>query len=171
MENFDKIYSLAHNRVLPIDLYPQFKDSIDFKCIQNMRLGEKSAFFIKSDHSQNFCQSPVMKDLCYCPKVFEEQFRKKKTCLCGKDVFFQVGLFVIIDEESQQLALRLQDSFNTNQFNGKKRGVVHKHPIWNAVRPELQISQKYVSNQLGIAHQYIEQDLYDVAEYIYNRLI
>jgi hypothetical protein len=110
-----------------------------------MQLGEKSAFFIPSDQSVNFCQSPVMKDLCFCPKVFDDPLRKKKTCVCGKNIFLMIGLFVIIDEENQSLALRLQDTFNPMSINGKKRAK------YSLVRPDLQISQKYVSNQIEIA--------------------
>ena len=114
-----------------------------------MRLGERSAFFIPGNmhslDSQNFCRSPVMKDLCFCPQIFKEELRKKRQCLCGKNIFFQVGLFIIFDQEgNKHLALKLKNAFfNILSANYNKYSVGMKH--------ELQLSCKYVSNQLLVA--------------------
>ena len=39
------------------------------------------------------------------------------------------------------------------------------------MKQELQLSRKYVSNQLLIADNYIKSNEYEKVEYIYNRLI
>lgn len=106
-----------------------------------MRLGEQSAFFIKKSHySSSFCQSAVMSNVCFCPKIFGPITESK--CVCKSTIVFVVTLVGI----DNKLSLSQIEPFFLQE-----------------------VSPRYLLRQIQIAKYYLEElKDFERAEYIFQ---